>query len=149
MTALPQTLDTSLLSFHPSTAAKWTARILAGLGVLFLTFDTALKVLQLDMAVKSTAEFGYPAGAVLLLGLYELGCLALYLWPRTAPLGALLWTGYLGGAVATHVRLGSPLLTHTLFPLYVAVLLWLPLWLRDPRVRRVLSALTSPSRSAA
>jgi membrane protein DedA with SNARE-associated domain len=65
----------------------------------------------------------------------EVACLILYIVPRTAVLGALLWTGYLGGAVATHVRVGHPLLSHTLFPVSVAALLWAALWLRDARVR--------------
>jgi len=68
----------------------------------------------------------------------ELVCLALYLVPRTAVLGAVLWTGYLGGAVATHVRIGSPLFSHVLFPLYVAALLWVGLWLRDRSLQALL-----------
>ena len=73
------------------------------------------------------------------LGLIQLASLVLYGVPRTAPLGAVLWTGWLGGAIATHVRLGDPLLTHVLFPLYVAAPLWVGLWLRDPRVRAMLA----------
>lgn len=102
---------------------------------LFLAFDTILKVLRLDAAVAGTASLGFPAESVHWLGAIELVCLALYLVPRTAVLGALLMTGYLGGAVATHVRIASPLLTHTLFPVYVALLLWGGLYLRDPRLR--------------
>ena len=105
------------------------------LAALFLAFDTTLKVLRLDAAVEGTTSLGYPAGTVLLIGIIELVCLALYLVPRTAVLGALLMTGYLGGAVATHVRISSPLLTHTLFPVYVALLVWGGLYLRDPRLR--------------
>jgi DoxX-like family len=102
---------------------------------LFLAFDTILKVLRLDVAVEGTTSIGYPADTVLLIGTIELVCLVLYLVPRTAVLGALLMTGYLGGAVATHVRISSPLLTHTFFPIYVACLLWAGLYLRDPRLR--------------
>ncbi len=105
---------------------------------LFLTFDTVLKVLRLAPAVEGTTSLGYPAGSVIWIGLAELLCLALYLAPRTAVLGALLMTGYLGGAVATHVRISSPLHTHTLFPRYVALLLWSGLYLREPRLRRLL-----------
>jgi DoxX-like protein len=101
----------------------------------FLAFDTILKVLRLDAAVEGTTSIGYPADTVLWIGAIELVCLVLYLVPRTAVLGALLMTGYLGGAVATHVRISSPLLTHTLFPVYVALLLWGGLYLRDPRLR--------------
>jgi len=143
MTALASTLDSSTRpiapeALAPSTAAKWTARILMGLAVAFLTFDTALKVFQLAPAMESAAQLGFPTGAFAWIGWFEVGCLALYLVPRTAPLGAILWTGFLGGAIATHVRLGNPLFSHTLFPIYVAVLLWLPLWLRDARVRSLL-----------
>ena len=80
---------------------------------------------------------GYPADTVLWIGMIELVCLALYLVPRTAVLGAILLTGHLGGAIATHVRVGSPLLSHTLFPIYVALLLWGGLYLREPRLREL------------
>jgi hypothetical protein len=112
---------------------------------LFLAFDTILKVLRLDAAVEGTTSIGYPADTVLLIGTIELVCLVLYLVPRTAVLGALLMTGYLGGAVATHVRISSPLLTHTLFPIYVALLLWGGLYLRDPRLRALLPLRTVTS----
>jgi hypothetical protein len=102
---------------------------------LFLAFDTILKVLRLDAAVEGTASLGYPLSSVQWIGAIELVCLVLYLVPRTAVLGALLMTGYLGGAVASHVRIESPLLTHVLFPVYVALLLWGGLYLRDPRLR--------------
>jgi hypothetical protein len=105
---------------------------------LFLTFDTVLKVLQLAPAVQGTTELGYPASTVLTIGLIELVCLALYLIPRTSVLGALVLTGYLGGAIATHVRIGSPLPTHTLFPIYVALMVWGGLYLRESRLRELL-----------
>jgi hypothetical protein len=145
MTVLTGTLDDSTRAstpeaLAPSTAVKWTARILAGLAVMLLTFDTVLKVFQLAPAVESAAELGFPPSAFVWIGWFEVACLALYLVPRTAPLGAILWTGFLGGAIATHVRLGNPLFSHTLFPIYVAILLWLPLWLRDARVRSLLGS---------
>ena len=107
----------------------------SGIAVLFLTFDTVLKVLKLGPAVEGTIALGYPADTVLWLGLVELVCLVLYVVPTTSVLGGLLLTGYLGGAVATHVRVASPLLTHTFFPVYVALLLWGGLYLRDKRLR--------------
>ena len=116
----------------------WIGRVLSGLAVLFLTFDASMKLLQLPMAIDGTTELGYPAGVVLPLGLVQLVCLALYVFPRTSVFGAVLWTGYLGGAIATHVRLGNPLFTHVLFPIYVALLLWGGLWLREPRLRALL-----------
>lgn len=130
----------SLTAPATGVAARWTARIAAGLGVSFLTFDAAIKLLSLAPATQATEELGFPSGSVLWIGLVELACLALYVVPRTAPLGAILFTGYLGGAIATHARLGNPLFSHTLFPIYVAVLLWLPLWLRDARVRSLLGS---------
>ena len=116
------------------TAAN-AGRVCAGLAVLFLAFDTALKVLKLQPAVEGTIALGYPADSVVWIGIIELVCLVMYLVPRTSVLGGLLLTGYLGGAVATHVRISNPLLTHTLFPVYVALLLWGGLYLREQRLR--------------
>jgi hypothetical protein len=119
----------------PSRRARWAGRIISGLAVLFLTFDCTIKVLQLAPAMSGTSQLGYPTSAVLGIGIVELICLAVYLIPRTSVLGAILLTGYLGGAIATHVRVGSPLATHVLFPIYVAALIWGGLFLRDLRVR--------------
>ncbi|HVK78692.1 MAG TPA: DoxX family protein [Kofleriaceae bacterium] len=141
MTTLTRTADAPSLSIPaPSTVARWAARILTGLAVAFLAFDSVGKVLQLAPVMESAPTLGIPAGLIPVIGWIGLACLALYLIPRTAPLGAILWTGYLGGAIATHARLEQPLFTHTLFPIYVAALLWLPLWLRDARVRALTSA---------
>jgi len=111
--------------------------VLTALAVLFLTFDTIIKVLVLAPAVQGTTQLGYQAGSVLWIGLIELVCLVLYLVPRTSVLGALLLTGYLGGAIATHVRVASPLLSHILFPIYIALLLWGGLYLRETRLREL------------
>jgi DoxX-like family len=115
-----------------------TGYILTGLVALFLTFDTVMKVLRLAPAVQGTTELGYPVGTVIWIGVIELACLVLYLAPRTSVLGALLLTGYLGGAIATHVRVGSPLASHTLFPIYVAVMAWGGLYLRETRLRELI-----------
>ena len=112
--------------------------VLTGLVAAFLTFDTVMKLLQLAPAVQGTTELGYPAGTVVVIGAIELVCLVLYLVPRTSVLGALVLTGYLGGATATHVRVGSPLPTHTLFPIYVALMAWGGLYLRESRLRQLL-----------
>ena len=112
--------------------------VLTGLVAAFLTFDTVMKLLQLAPAVQGTTELGYPAGTVVVIGAIELVCLVLYLIPPTSVLGALLLTGYLGGAIATHVRVGSPLPTHTLFPIYVALMAWGGLYLRESRLRELL-----------
>ena len=121
-----------------SRRALWGGWAMSGFAVLFLLFDATVKVLQLPMAAEATAQLGYSASVLLWLGLLELACLGVYLVPRTAVLGAVLWTGYLGGAVATHVRVGNPLLGYVLFPVYVALFLWGGLWLRDERLRAVL-----------
>ena len=120
-----------------SKKALWAGRILSGLAVLFLVFDATVKVLQLPMALQGTRQLGYPESVVFGLGIVQLVCLIAYLVPRTSVLGAVLWTGYFGGAVATHVRVGHPLFTHALFPVYLAGFLWAGLWLRDERLRAV------------
>jgi hypothetical protein len=130
----------SAVNTSTSSVAKKTRTVsytLTALVSLFLAFDTALKVLRLAPAVEGTTALGYPANTVFPIGLIELVCLALYLVPRTSVLGALLLTGYLGGAIATHVRAGSPLLSHTLFPIYVALLVWGALYLRETRLREL------------
>jgi DoxX-like family len=119
----------------PSRRAVVAGRVLSGLVVAFLLFDATMKVLEVRPALEGTIELGYPPGIIFSLGLLQLACLVVYLVPRTAVLGAVLWTGYLGGAIATHVRVEHPLFSHVLFPLYVAVPLWAGLWLRDRRVR--------------
>lgn len=138
MTSITSSLPATL-SVPSSALRTWTARVAFGLATAFLAFDAIIKVLQLGPAKEGTAQLGFPPESMLWIGLIEVVCLALYLVPRTALVGAVLWTGYLGGAVATHVRLGNPLATHTLFPIYVAVLLWLPLYLRDGRARALLA----------
>jgi len=122
---------------HPSVSkrALWAGRILSGLVVLFLAFDASMKVLTLPEAIEGTTKLGYPAGVLFSLGVVQVICLLLYVIPQTSVLGAILWTGYLGGAIATHVRVENPLFSHTLFPIYVAAFLWAGLWLREPRLR--------------
>ncbi len=117
---------------------RWVGRVLSGLAVLFLLFDAIGKLTRAQPAVEGTVQLGYPESTVAGIGLILLACVVLHLIPRTAVLGAILLTGYLGGAVATHVRLLNPLFSHTLFPVYVGVLVWLGLALRDGAVRRLL-----------
>ncbi len=113
----------------------WTGRILSTLAVLFLIFDTVIKLMQIQPVKESFARLGYPTSIAVGIGALELACLALYLIPRSSILGAVLLTGYLGGAVATHVRVGDPLLSHTFFPVYIGALIWGGLALRNSRVR--------------
>jgi hypothetical protein len=116
-------------------ARRWTGLALSGIAILFLLFDSLGKLLKVAPVVEGTAQLGYPESAIVPIGVILLLCVVTYVVPRTAILGAVLLTGYMGGAIATHVRVGSPLLTHVMFPVYVSVLVWLGLYLRDPRVR--------------
>lgn len=122
----------------PADRRRWAGRLLSGVAAAFLGMNATIGLLALPAAVEGTRQLGFDPGVLLPFGIVQVACLVLYLVPRTAPLGAVLWTGWLGGAIATHVRLGHPLLTHTLFPLYVAALLWGGLYLRDERVRAAL-----------
>jgi hypothetical protein len=121
-----------------SSLALWTGRVLSGLAVAFLIFDSVGKLLEVQPFIDGTKQLGYSPDIVFSLGVTLLSCLLTYLVPRTSVLGAVLLTGYLGGAVATHVRVGNPLFTHVLFPTYVAALLWGGLMLRDTRLRAFL-----------
>ena len=113
----------------------WIGRILTGLSAAFLLLDSAGKLAQARPVMEGSVALGYPAEVVFALGVVLLACTILYLVPRTAALGAVLLTGYLGGAIATHVRVSNPLFSHTLFPIYVAMLIWGGLYLRDGRLR--------------
>lgn len=124
----------------PSRGALWTGRALSTLISLLLGLDAAMKLLEVAPVMKASAELGYSAHAVFGIGAVLAACVALYAIPRTACLGALLLTGYLGGAIATHVRAGDPLFTHVLFPIYVAAVVWAGLALRDARLRAFLKS---------
>ena len=132
------TSATSRSATGGSTKSRWAGRILSGIAVLFLTVDLAMKLAGAKAAVDGTVKLGWQPHHLPILGGLQLVCLVLYLIPRTAPLGAVLWTGYLGGAVATHLRVDDPLFSHILFPVYVAALIWGGLYLRDARVREAL-----------
>ena len=103
-----------------------------------LAFDASVKILHVPSAVKATAKLGIAPSLLFTLGVMEIICLIVYLIPRTAPIGAILWTGYLGGAIAVNLRVGNPLFTYVLFPTYIAALLWGGLYLRDARVRALI-----------
>jgi DoxX-like family len=119
----------------PKKWALWTGRVLSGLSSVMLLMSAAMKVTQQPQVLQALGgQFGYPEGMALGIGLVELACVVLYLLPRTAVLGAVLLTGYLGGAVATHVRISDPYIS----PVLVGVVIWAGLYLRDPRVRALL-----------
>ena len=118
-----------------SRKAIWTSRIITAVVALLLAMDAGLKLVQAKPAIEGSAQLGFTPATVFVIGVIAAVCLVLYLVPRTAPLGAVLWTGYFGGTVVTHLRMGNPLFTHVLSGVYVATLIWLSLYLRDPRVR--------------
>jgi hypothetical protein len=110
---------------------------LSGLFVLFMVFDGVIKLPPLDIVLQTMTEIGYPASPAMArgLGILALICTALYVYPRTSLLGAVLLTGYLGGAIATHLRLGNPIFSHLLFGVYLGLFMWGGLYLRDERLR--------------
>jgi DoxX-like family len=116
----------------------WAGRVLSGLLVLFLTFDSVIKFVKPPTVTETFAHIGWPDRLALNLGIVLLVCTLLYAIPKTCILGAILLTGYLGGAVATHTRIGDPLFSHILFPVYLGVLLWGAVFLRDERVRALI-----------
>jgi len=114
----------------------WTGRVLSTLAVLFLLMDGTMKLLRLPVVVEATARLGYPDSSIQLIGAIIVICTAFYLAPPTAALGAVLLTGFLGGAVATNLRVGNPLFSHILFPVYLGAILWAGLLLRRPQLVR-------------
>jgi len=112
--------------------------IVTGLVGAFLAMSASFKFFTPDMALETMATLGWPDHHLLLIGVIETACVVLYLIPRTAVLGAVLETALLGGAVATQVRVDNPLFSHELFGVYLGILIWLGLWLRDPRVRALM-----------
>jgi hypothetical protein len=126
-------------SHDTSTRSRWVGRVLSGLPVVFLTLDAVMKLIHPSFVTEASARIGFPDRVNPSLGVLLLACLGLYVVPRTSPLGAVLLTGYLGGAVAIHIRIEDPLFSHVLMPVYVGVLVWAGLYLRDARVRAAIS----------
>jgi hypothetical protein len=119
----------------PTPRQVWIGCFVGGIPALLLSLDAIAKLLALAPVIEGTTQLGYQPGVIVPLGFVLLACVVVYIVPRTAPIGAVLLTGYLGGAIATHVRVGNPLFTHILVPVYVAAMLWGGLFLRDARVR--------------
>ena len=119
-----------------ASATVWSGRVLTGLFALFILGASVLpKLSGMPIAEQTMAELGWPSGYVLMIGLMELTFLILYLIPRTSLLGAVLFTGLLGGAMATQIRAEMPLFSHVLFSIYLGLFMWGGLWLRDPAWR--------------
>jgi len=118
----------------------WSGRIISGFVALFLLVDAGFKLIRPlpAPAVEAFGKLGYPVAFAGGIGILLLACVAVYLIPRTSVLGAILLTGYLGGAVASHVRVGDPWFSHALFPVYVGLLIWGGIYFREPRLRAVI-----------
>jgi hypothetical protein len=123
-----------------SKAARWTGYVMSGLVILFLLFDGGIKLVPLEIVTQTSGEIGLPTDASFarLLGILTLIGVVLYAIPQTPVLGAILLTGYMGGAIATHLRIDSPLFSHTLFGVYLGLLIWGGLYLREPRLRALI-----------
>ena len=120
-----------------SKPALWLGRVLSGLVILFLLFDGAIKLVPWPVVTETMDRIGYGSSETLArsLGIITIVCTVLYAVPPTSILGAILLTGYLGGAMASHLRIGSPLFSHILFGFYLGLMLWGGLWLRDRSLR--------------
>jgi hypothetical protein len=132
----------------PSPLSKkrlWAGRIMSAVAGLFLLFDATIKLMVIPPVVESFTRLGFPVDLSRGIGTLELACLIAYVIPRTAIPGAILLTGFLGGAVVTHVRVGDPLLSHALFPVYLGALVWGGLLLRGRLVALVAELAGSPS----
>ena len=123
-----------------SNPARWTSRILSGFVIVFLMIDGAIKLVPWPIVTETMDKMGYGSSETMArsLGLITIVCTVLYSIPPTSILGAILLTGYLGGAMASHVRIGSPLFTHTLFGLYLGLIVWGGLWLRDRNLQTLI-----------
>lgn len=119
---------------NPSRGRVWAGRVIGGIATLFMLFDAVMKFAKPAPVIQAFVQSGWPAELSAPLGAILLICTVLYVIPRTSVLGAILLTGYLGGAVATNLRLKNPLFTNTLFPVYFGVLLWASLLLRVPKI---------------
>src|SRR5262245_16877059 len=117
---------------------RWLGFTLSGPVILFMLIDATMKLMQLPIVLETTEQIGWPVSSAVPLGIVLLLCTALYAFPLTSVLGAILLTAYLGGTVATHARIGSPLFSHMLFGVYLGVMLWAGLYLRDERVRALI-----------
>ena len=133
-------MPTSAETAPISKPALWTGRVLSGLVTLFLLLDGGMKLVPLSIVTETMDRIGYGSSETLArsLGFITLACTILYAIPPTSILGAILLTGYLGGAMASHLRLGSPLFSHILFGFYLGAMVWGGLWLRDRNLRALL-----------
>jgi hypothetical protein len=119
-------------------AMLWTGRVMSGLFIAFMLFDSIIKLILIQPVADASRQLGLPADMSRPIGVIELVITILYAIPRTSLLGVVLLMSVLGGAITTHWRLGNPLFSHILFGVYLGLLAWGGLWLRDPKVRAVM-----------
>ena len=131
-------MPTEIEAANTSKTMLWTGRVMSAVVVLFLLADSSMKLMRLAPVLEAQAQLGYPDADARLLGVIALVCALLYAFPRTAILGAILTTGLLGGAIASHLRIESPLFSHTLFGVYLGLLAWGGLFFLDPRLRALI-----------
>jgi DoxX-like family len=131
-------MQTLVETNQTSYAALWIGRVMSGLVIAFMLLDGVMKLVPMDVVVTTSEQMGIPGSLARTLGILGLICTVLYAIPRTSIIGAILLTGYLGGAIASHLRLGDPIFTHTLFGLYLGVLAWGGLYLRNDRLRALI-----------
>ena len=125
-------------SYPVSKSALWTGRILSGFITLFILFDSIIHLLKIQPVIDSFNQLGLPLTMAVPLGIIALACIILYNIPQTSILGAVLLTGYLGGAVCTNFRAGTPLFSNILFSIYVGIIAWLGLYLREPKLKALM-----------
>ena len=140
-------MQTISLANKVSPPVLWTGRILNGIVVLFLLWDSAIKLLKIGPVVEAMTRLGYPDALAQGIGTLELLCTLLYIVPRTTVFGTVLLTGFLGGAISCHLRIGDPLFSHTLFGVYVGAVMWTSLLLRHAELRAFLPFWPNVNRS--
>jgi hypothetical protein len=138
MTTTTATIE-SAVATSVSKGKLWTARIMGGLVIAFMLMDSIFKLIPNEMVTAGTVELGYQAHHIPVMGVLGFIAILLFAIPRTQILGAILLTGYFGGAIATHLRLDNPLFSHILFPVYLAALAWGSLWLKNETLRKLIS----------
>jgi hypothetical protein len=137
---MESTINYTVTAVHSQKrTAVWTGRVISAFAVLFMLFDCLTKITQNPYVMKASANLGYPAAMIPVVGIILLACVVVYVIPRTSIIGAILLTGYLGGAVASNMRIGTPLFSNILFLVYFGILVWAGLYLRNHRVRELFS----------
>jgi hypothetical protein len=131
------TIETTTNAPVVSKGRLWTARIMGGLVIAFMLMDSIFKFIPNEQVTAGSLELGFQAHHIPVMGTLGLLSILLFIIPRTQVLGAVLLTGYFGGVIATHLRLDNPLFSHILFPVYLAVLAWGSLWLKNERLRKL------------